>query len=313
MNEKESVASFKVLLCVAMADGVLHDEEKKALAAALDGIELPGSPSLDELLAQKPSLDEELAKLQGAEARAETYRSAYSIAHADGAASPEEEKMLERIREKLDIPKEQTKILKRIFSETKDTLLPSNIQPIADPHKRAAEIREDTLKYSVLSAILGAFPIPGVAIATDLAAVALQVKLVRDIGQYYGHKLDKKAAKTLLASIGLGTGARIAVSNLVKLLPGWGSAVGAASSFAATWAVGKVFDAYFAKGAAADVGALKDEFKDAEKEGKKAYKESKDAIAEKETEAKAKLDVLNAELKEGKIEQGEYERRAAEL
>jgi uncharacterized protein (DUF697 family) len=212
----------------------------------------------------------------------------------------------------LGVAKEQQTLLGRLFAETKDTVLLSNIKPIADPARRSAEIREDALKYAILSAILGAFPIPGVAIATDLAAVALQVKLVRDIGQYHGHKVDAKAAKTLLAGLGLGTGARIAVTNLVKLVPGWGSAVGAASSFAATYAVGRVMDGYFTRGAG-DTSSLKDEFKAAEKEGKKAYKESKDVISAKEAEAKAKLDALNAEYKAGAIDQATYEKRAAEL
>ena len=110
----------------------------------------------------------------------------------------------------------------------------------------------------------------------------------------------------------INTGARIAVTNLVKLIPGWGSAVGAASSFAATYAVGRVMDRYFEKGAG-DITALKDEFKAAEKEGKKAFKESKEQIAEKEAATKAKLDALNAEYKAGSIDQATYEKRAAEL
>src|SRR5262249_4612382 len=147
ISEKESIASLKVLVCVAMADGVLHDEERKALASALESTGAEGL-SLDALLAEKPSLDAALAALQSAEVRAETYRSAYGLANADGECSPEEARMLEHIRETLAIPKEQQTLLGRIFSETKDTVLLSNIQPIADPVKRTAEIREDILKYS---------------------------------------------------------------------------------------------------------------------------------------------------------------------
>jgi uncharacterized protein (DUF697 family)/tellurite resistance protein len=312
VSENESIASLKVLLCVAMADGVLHDEERKALEVALEAADVPGLLSLEQILGEELDLDAALAEIRSAEGRTEVYRSAYSLANADGECSAEEAKVLERVRVALGVAKEQQTLLGRLFAETKDTVLLSNIKPIADPARRSAEIREDTLKYAILSAILGAFPIPGVAIATDLAAVALQVKLVRDIGQYHGHKVDAKAAKTLLAGLGLGTGARIAVTNLVKLVPGWGSAVGAASSFAATYAVGRVMDGYFTRGAG-DTSSLKDEFKAAEKEGKKAYKESKDAISAKEAEAKAKLDALNAEYESGAIDQTTYEKRAAEL
>ena len=127
--------------------------------------------------------------------------------------------------------------------------------------------------------MLGAFPIPGVAIATDLAIVAVQVKMVRDIGQYHGHKVDKEGAKSLLYGLGLGTGARIAVNNIVKLVPGWGSAFAAVTSFAATFAVGKVMEKYFADGKKADAAALKKEFQAAQKEGKAAYAEHKDEVA----------------------------------
>jgi len=142
----------------------------------------------------------------------------------------------------------------------------------------------------------------------------LQVKLARDIGQYYGHKVDREAAKTMLAGLGLGTGARIAVSNLVKFIPGWGSAIGATTSFASTFALGKIVERYFrdheGKG---DIGDLRADFKSAQKEGKKAYEESKAAVAEKEEANKAKLLELSTLLKDGKITQAEYEAQAAAL
>src|SRR5690606_21337339 len=153
----------------------------------------------------------------------------------------------------------------------------------------------------------------GVALATDLAIVGLQVKLVRDVGQYWGHKVDKEAAKTLLAGLGLGTGARIAVSNLAKLVPVWGSAFGATTAFATTWALGKIANRYFESGQKADIAQLKTELKALEKEGKEAYAQQKEAIERKRQEAAAKLEALNAERKDGKISQAEYEKQVAAL
>src|SRR6476659_6355828 len=96
--------------------------------------------------------------------------------------------------------------------------------------------------------------------------------MVRDIGQYWGHPLDRSAAKTMLYGMGLGTGARLAVNNLAKLLPGWGSAVGATTSFASTFALGKVIDKMFASGKGPDESdRLRAEFKTAEQEARGVY------------------------------------------
>jgi uncharacterized protein (DUF697 family) len=194
-----------------------------------------------------------------------------------------------------------------------DSLLPGRVQRIDDPELRAGEVKKTVRKYAVITAALGAFPIPGVAIATDLAVIALQVTMIGDIGRYWGHAVDKKAAKSMLYGLGLGTGARLAVANLAKLLPGWGSAVGAATSFASTYALGKVLERFFAEDAKGDIGRLRDEMRDAEKEGKAAYAEQRDEIATNATENRAAIEKLTADVHAGRITQEELERRLAEL
>jgi uncharacterized protein (DUF697 family)/tellurite resistance protein len=307
ITETEAVAGLRILVAIAKADGTIEDEERAALSAALEGVKLPAATTVDSLLAEKVNLDQELGAVRGHEARGDIYKSAYGMAHADGTCSSEEQQLLDRIKKTWEIPEKQSKFVARLFAETKDTVLPSNIQPIADAAARSKEIREDVLKYSVLSAILGAFPIPGVAIATDLAIVAVQVKMVRDIGQYHGHKVDKEGAKSLLYGLGLGTGARIAVNNIVKLVPGWGSAFAAVTSFAATFAVGKVMEKYFVDGAKADASALKKEFKEAQKEGKAAYAEHKSDVDALDAAKKAKIEAMSRDLEDGKITLEAYE------
>jgi len=310
MNDREAIAGFRILALVARADGVIKDEEKEAMAAALEGRE---SPTLDEILNETYDLAEELAAIVTPAVRAETYKSAYALANADGECSAEEKALLERIRQGFGLDASQTSLLDRVLRETKETVLLSAIDKIDDPELRAKEIREDTLKYSVFSAVLGAFPIPGIAIATDLAVVALQAKLVRDIGQYYGHKLDARSARAILGGLSIGTAARIAVANLVKFVPGWGSVFGATSSFAATFALGKIVDSYFAGGAKGDLASFKADFKAAEKEGKKAYEANKEEIAKKKEATKAEIEKLNAALEKGDITQAEYEQGTAKL
>lgn len=311
INVNEAKACLRALVAVAKADGRITDDELAALVSTLGA--LPGSNDLAPYLEEKVDFDQLLAEITTPQAREQLWQSAYGMVHADGKATPEEQKLLDRMRTTFQLDDAKVSTTQRVFEEAKDTLLPSNIEPITDPAKRQKEVDQDVLKYSVLSAVLGAFPVPGVAIATDLAIVALQVKLVRDIGQYWGHKVDKEAAKTLLAGLGLGTGARIAVSNLAKLVPVWGSAFGATTAFATTWALGKIANRYFEGGQKVNVADLKKELKVMEKEGKDAYAQQKDAIERKREEAAAKLTALGEQRKAGTISQADYERQVAEL
>ncbi|NUP11329.1 MAG: hypothetical protein HOW73_35230 [Polyangiaceae bacterium] len=309
MTDREALAGLRVLVAVAKADGVVKNEEKEAIGAALEG----RSETVESILETAFDLDKELAAITNQQAREQTYRSAYALANADGECSDEERRLLEKIRNGLSLDAKQSSIMDRVLKETKETVMASAIKKVDDPAKRSKEIREDTWKYSVLSAVLGAFPVPGLAIATDLAVVALQGKLVRDIGQYYGHTMDKQAVTTLLAGLGVGTAARIAVTNLIKFVPGWGSAVGGASSFASTFALGKIIEKYFERGGKDDIATLKSEFKAAEKEGKKEFEANKAEIAAKKDATKAELDKLNTSLEKGEISQADYEKRAAAL
>jgi uncharacterized protein (DUF697 family)/uncharacterized tellurite resistance protein B-like protein len=315
--ENEAVASLKILAAVARADGAVHNDERKSLAAALESLELDKPIAIEELLGSGEAIDikAELAKLQSEEAREQIYRSAFFMAYADGSCTKEEQALLDLIAEETSVTTDQRKSLERLFVPPvqRTSLLPTKAMVISDADQRAAKVRTEILKYAALSAVLGAFPFPGLAIATDLGVIALQVKMVRDIGQYWGHTVDRNAAKSMLYGVGLGTGARLAVNNLAKLLPFWGSAVGATTSFASTYALGKVIEKFFAADAKGDITELAQDFKAAEKEGKSAYKEHKEEVDLQGVESQATLVKLTSDLKEGKITQEEMEQRLAEL
>jgi uncharacterized protein (DUF697 family) len=311
MTERETLASLRVLVSMARADDVLTAPEERAIEDAIAESRLEGL-TLASLFGTDFDLDEELAELKTDEARRATYESVYALAHADDACTLPEEHLLSHIEAKLGFSPENRSVLKRLLEEAEDTVLPAHIAEIVDPERRAAEIREDTLKYSILSAALGAFPIPGLAIATDLAVTAIQTKLVRDIAQYFGRKLDQKGAAELLAGAGVGMGLRIALNNLAKFVPGWGSAVGAASSFVSTFALGTVATRYFESGAT-DVSMLRDEMARAKQEAQAAYSEQKGAVTEKQAATKQKLEALGRDLAEGKITKAEYEKQVEEL
>jgi uncharacterized protein (DUF697 family)/tellurite resistance protein len=312
--EGEALSGLKVLVAVAKADGTISPVEEEQLRDALEALPVPGGespkPLLDELTRDPVDPEKEARSIRDAGAREATWNAAYTLAWADGEPTEAEKRVLERVRIGLEIPEDRATLLGRIYREAADTVLPSNINPVSDPAERAKEIREDTQKYAVMSAVLGFFPVPFVM---DVAVVGLQVKLVRDIGQYWGHKVDGPAAKSLLYGLGLGTGARLAVLGLARLVPGFGSVVGAAGSYASTWALGRVADQFFAGGGKADVKTLKESFRTAEKEGREEYRKKKAAVEAKKKETSVRIEELNADLKAGRITQPEYERQVDEL
>lgn len=311
--DDEALACLKILVAIARADGTVHNDERKSLAAALEGFQLPAGVSVDSLLEQKVDVDAELAAIKSAEAREQLYRSAYFMAFADGTCTNEEQAILDRIAEVSGVTLEQRSSLDGLFYATRESSAGLFVtEPVTDAEERAAKVKSHVLKYAVLTAVLGAFPIPGVAIATDLGVIALQLKMVRDIGGFWGEAVDAKRARSILYSLGLGTGARLAIANLAKLVPGWGSAVGATTSFASTYALGKVIEKLFASGGK-DVAELKGDFEAAKKEGKQVYAEHQDAIAESKRDASPALDALAADLRAGKITQAQFDERVAQL
>jgi uncharacterized protein (DUF697 family) len=313
LAENQALASLRVLVSVAKSDGELAPEERTSLENAFTGLQMPAGVTPKSLLDEKIDLDAQLRLFTSPESRESIYQSALGMIHVNGVCTPEEQKRLDHIRTTLQISDEKASLARRILDDAKQTVLPSSIQQVNDPARRTTEVDSDTLRYSVVSGVLGAFPIPGLAIATDLAVVGVQLKLVRDIGQRWGHKVDRDAAVSLLGGLGLGTGARIAVSNLAKLVPAWGSVVGATTSFASTWALGKIADKYFASGMKADLASLKADFGAAQAEGRLAYDTHKGLVESKRKQNETTLRSLGTDLAAGRITQKDYSARIEQL
>ena len=139
ITETEAVAGLRILVAIAKADGTIHDEERAALSAALDGVKPRTGTPVDSLLAETVNIEQELGAILGSQARDDIYQSAYGMAHADGTCSKEEQLLLDQIKKTWEIPEKQATFVARLFAETKDTVLPSNIQPIDDAAKRASK------------------------------------------------------------------------------------------------------------------------------------------------------------------------------
>jgi uncharacterized protein (DUF697 family)/tellurite resistance protein len=313
MQEKESVAALRVLVAVAKVDGRPQDEERKALQAALANVKLPPEVTIDKLMQERTDVKAELGKLQAPEDKEALFRAAYSMVHADGQPTEEGKRLLDEIRTSLGIRQEEASFASKVVKEATETLVPGTIEPISDPQRREKAVDSDVLKYSTIAAVLGAFPIPVADLAVNIAVVGVQTKMFHDLGRYFGFTSTKEQIKNLMAGIGVGTGARVAIVSIAKFIPGWGSVVGAVTNFAATWALGKVAKRYYESGGKADARTLKEVFDSAEKEGRAVYDREKKTIETKAEAAKGRVTTLATDLKEGKITQEQYQKELAEI
>ena len=313
LSEQEAVALLHVIVAVAKADGRLAADERKLIEAGLAEAKLDKVIDAKALFDDDFELGDHLPRLASPEARDDAYRSAFSVAYADGDCSPTERALIDALREKLQISTDRDAELRRLF-----TVLAGDgagekppVTFIADPGERNEAIRKATRQCALVSAVLGAFPIPGLALVTDLAVIALQVNLVRDIAALSGREVDKRAAKAMLTSVGV-SGTRLAISNFAKLVPGWGSLVGATTSFASSYAVGTVFAKHFASAPEGTELPSVDRaaFKKAEAEGRRAYSEHKDEILAKERSTRDALESLAREVKAGNLTESELVLRA---
>jgi len=313
IHQDEALACIKLVVCVAKADGHFAPEEEHVLREAIDGMNLPAGTNAKSLLAANHDVDALVKAIKTQEARDAAYSSCYSMAYADGEYAKEEQAILEKMEKAWEEAKQKKGILGRVFQEARDTVSFTAIKPIADAKKRDAEVNEDVMKYSILAGVLGLNPVPIAKLATELAVLGVQGKMVRDIGQYWGQETSQAGVKQLIVGMGAGGAARITMNTLLGFIPVAGSVIPAAANFASTWAVGRVANEFYSSGGKMDSATLKGAFKKKQKEGRDAYSQHKATVEAKASRNKQLLDELGAAYKGGKLTQADYERSVLEL
>ncbi len=306
INPKEILASLMVLVRLAMADRNLEAAEKQMLTEALQALNLPAEVTVDRLLDDRTSLDQLLKKINSPIIREKVYQSAYLMARIDGELEPEEEALLQRIQTQLKLSEGTLEKLQTAVSDAQDLSIADQIEAIIDPEARAAAVKTNIRLMSLMHAFSGAMPIPGFAIVTHLMIYKDQVELVQKIGRIWGYADDHKAPElnqVLFGSVGA-TAARVAISNVMLLIPVWGSVVGASTAFSMTWAIGELAQKFFA--GEVDETTLQGEFEDAKALGQKVFQESQEAIALKQKELAKLVQELQAGLQSGRLTQQDY-------
>ncbi|MCX7718927.1 MAG: DUF533 domain-containing protein [Candidatus Sumerlaeaceae bacterium] len=291
MSPAERDAIMAICLMAALSDGGKDEAERAKLKEIFSILEADGGAPVEvyqRVLLKKTSPAAEAQALGSAETRMLAYEMAVCVCDADGVTNPAERAFLDDLRRVLGLTgAEPARVLDEAESlaaappdtpESSSATLPVPTAAAGAAGAAgtgagaAAAISAETdgmiLRYSILTAALELLP---QSLAT-LAIVPLQTKMVYRIGAKYGYTLDAGHIKEFIATVGLGLTSQV-VENFARKLIGKfakkaggklagkaGSAVtGAAVTFAATYALGKVAQAYYSGGrslAGADLKAL---------------------------------------------------------
>ncbi|WP_019500131.1 pentapeptide repeat-containing protein [Pseudanabaena sp. PCC 6802] len=308
INREEILASLMILTQMAIADNRLEAEEKAMLAEAIQALDLPAEITVERLLDERISINELLGKIHSPLIKEQLYQSAYVMARVDRDVSDRELDLLSTIQTKLELSEPTVKKLVTLVEEAQKFSIAEQIEHIIDPERREDAVNTNVRLMSVMHAIGGAMPTPGFATVTHLMIYKDQVELIQKIGKIWGYPAGHDTPefkKAVFGSVGA-TAARIALSNVVLLIPVAGSIISGSTAFSMTWAIGNLANQYFAEGCEMDDVKLQELFADAKAEGKRTFEDLKEAIADKQKEIAPAIAALQEKFKLGKVSEQEY-------
>ncbi len=265
MNTTDRAPLIAIAMMAARSDGTTDSAEEQAVRAV---VERMGSPDVTQLAQQVAGGQLRVAdlasRLSDDEARRTAYEGALAICRADGVLAPGEQAFLEELRAALGISADDAATATRTAGALADT-------PVAEVHTGtppAGALDDLILNQAILTGAIEVLPDR----LANLAILPLQLRMVYQVGQRHGQKLDVNQVKDLAATLGLGAAAQGMEGVVLKLVGGLAGgllgglvggaarvATGAVITFAATYALGHTADQYYQQGrrlSAADLKAL---------------------------------------------------------
>ncbi len=265
MNSTDHASIIAIAMLAARADGIVDSAEQHAVDAVVARVGNPNVTSLAEQVAAGQLRVADLAsRLSDEEARRTAYEGALAIVNADGSANRPEQAFLEELRTALGLSDVEVANAMR----TATTLADTSVVEVQMSTPPAGPVEEFILQQAILTGALEILPDR----LANIAILPLQLRMVYQIGQRHGQKLDLDQVKDLAATFGLGAAAQSLESAAMKLIGGlagglFGGIVGSASriaagaviTFSATYALGHVAEQYYTQGrrlSAADLKAM---------------------------------------------------------
>jgi len=277
MNTTDHAPLIALAMMAARADGRTDSREQQAVDGVVERI---GNPDVTRLALQvaggKLRVSDLASRLSDDEACRVAYEGALAVCNADGIVNPAEAAFLEELRGALGLSAESV-------AEAGNTAGALAGTPVAEVHTGAppAGPLDDVILQQAM--LTGALEILPDRLAT-IAVLPLQLRLVYQIGQRHGQKLDVNQVKDLAATLGLGVAAQGMESVVLKLAGGIAGgllggliggatrvATGAVITFAATYALGHVADQYYEQGRSLAAGDLRALFERFQQDAKTIY------------------------------------------
>jgi uncharacterized membrane protein YebE (DUF533 family) len=271
METNDHAPLIAIAILAARADGSVDSAEQRAVDAVETHMGNPDVTSLVQQVATGQLRVADLAsRLSDDEARRVAYESALTVINADGSANASEQAYLDELRKALGFSDADVADATRMAGAIAEA-------PIAGAHTGeppAGQVDEFILQQAILTGAVEILPDR----LANIAVLPLQLRMVYQIGQRHGQKLDINQVKDLAATFGLGAAAQSLEGVVMKLVGGLaggllGGMVGGASriaagaviTFSATYALGHVAEQYYAQGrrlSADDLRALFARFQD---------------------------------------------------
>lgn len=273
LTAPQQEALLTICLMAAFADGEKDDTEReliKKMASSVLDEELDGPAIYQNVIFRRLALVSVAAPLVGGPAAQLAYEMAVGVCEADKVLTVPEKAFLEKLRSHLQIEAAAAETvvataemlsIEPVAAEG-PSVLPA---PVADaPTTTDPAVAAMILNYAILNGALELLP----ESLSSMAIIPLQVKMVYRVGCQHGVELDRGHIKEFAAAAGVGLTSQVVEGFARKLIQGVlgkrGLVSGAANqltssafSFASTYALGRVADAYYAGGRTMSTAQLK--------------------------------------------------------
>lgn len=318
MTEQEALAGLRILVAVARADGTLDERERDALARALAEFSPATAPPLARILAEPVDFDAACAAITSPAARRAVFAAAVAMSLIDQRDSDEERRLIDRLRAALELQhaaagSDQSAhggAFASLLSGERGPFRRTSARPEENPELRRYKVAEVIRYYALWTGLVGAVPVP---LLDGIVVGVAQLGMLDEIAMLWGRQMSGRERLAAVAgALGLNA-AIIAAASVLKLVPGWGSAFGAASAYASTYTLGRVFEDTLEHRGERTKDELRAVIARARAEARRAFEGDRAGIEAARVEHAGTLEALTRDFQEGRLSAAEFEQRVAAL
>jgi len=248
-NQQEALASLRLLVCLAKADGDISEPEQTVLSEALEQLG-PSSTSmtLEQLIAENMSVSDLLPQISMPDAQQAVYNAAQALAEQDGV-HPAQQQILDQMQANFQISaidQAKSEIAQPDQSKLETASYGSLTAGIQIVAQRNRQVRNLILDYALGAAVIGLIPIRGLFLLQVIALFILIIKMRRNIRALWGFPKGHDILAFVgswfggLGALGIALMAWLTVLAIGVFLPHFDSLARAAAFATLTWAEGQV-------------------------------------------------------------------------